>query len=76
MNPLALDMGRVSTYIYVDGMLNTKEQLGEMTQTSLTLEKDALKEGTHKVEVVQYENDDLKGKAITYKTASYEIKSK
>jgi len=68
--------GSKLSYIYIDGMLNTKEQLGEMTQTTLTLEADALKEGTHKVEVVQYDNDESTGNAITYKTASYEIKAK
>ena len=80
MSQIGLDAetfdGSKLSYIYVDWMLNAKEQLGEMTQITLTLEKDALKEGTHKVEVVQYENDDSKGKAITYKTASYEIKAK
>ncbi|HSQ88697.1 hypothetical protein [Romboutsia sp.] len=68
--------GSKLSYIYIDGMNNTKEQLGEMTQTTLTLDGDALNKGTHKVEVVQYDNDEATGKAITYKTASYEIKTK
>ena len=53
----------------------SKEQLAE-TQTGIDLEGDALKVGTHKVEVVQYDNDDPSGTVITYKTASYEVKNK
>ena len=39
--------GSKLSYIYIDGMLNTKEQLGD-SQSSISLEKDALAEGTHK----------------------------
>jgi len=68
------DGGKLS-YIYVDGIQNAKEQLAD-TQTSINLKEDALKVGTHKVEVVQFENDKPDGKAITYKVASYEVKEK
>lgn len=57
-------------------MLNTKEQLGEMTQTTITLQDNSLKEGKHKVEVVQYDNDEQTGNPITYKAATYEVKNK
>lgn len=50
--------GSKLSYIYIDGMLNTKEQLGEMSQITMDLEKDALKNGEHKVEIVQYDNDE------------------
>lgn len=63
------------SYIYIDGMLNTKEQLGD-AQCGITLEKDALAEGTHKVEVVQYDTNEPDGTMVTYKTASYEIQYK
>lgn len=63
------------SYIYIDGMLNTKEQLGD-SQSSISLEKDALAEGTHKVEVVQYDTNEPDGTMVTYKTASYEIQYK
>lgn len=68
--------GSKLSYIYVDGMLNSKEQLGDMSQTTLTLEGDALKEGNHDVEVVQFDNDETTGNHIPYKKASYEVKVK
>lgn len=63
------------SYIYVDGKETAKEQLAD-SQVSLDLQGDALKEGTHKVEVVQYDNDEPSGTVITYKMASYEVKNK
>ena len=66
--------GSMLSYIYIDGMLNSKEQLVD-SQTSLTLEEDELKEGTHKVEVLQYENDEPSSSPVTYKTAQYEVKA-
>lgn len=61
------------SYIYVDGLLNSKEQIAN-TQISLTLEGKSLDPGVHKVEVLQYDTDKSDGKVITYKTASYEVK--
>ncbi|EAW7133863.1 hypothetical protein FG269_05155 [Listeria monocytogenes] len=62
------------TYIYVDGYLNDKFQLGT-TQTSLNLKDDTLKIGKHDVVAVQYENNDPKTKvAEVIKTAQYEVK--
>lgn len=63
--------GSKLSYVYIDGMLNTKEQLGEMTQTTITLQDNSLKEGKHKVEVVQYDNDEQTGTPATY-----EVKNK
>ena len=68
--------GSKLSYVYIDGMLNTKEQLGEMTQTTITLQDNSLKEGKHKVEVVQYDNDEQTGNPVTYKVATYEVKNK
>ena len=67
--------GTKLSYIFVDGVLNSKEQLAD-TQTSLNITGDALKVGKHKVEVAQYNTDKIGGKIITYKLGSYEIKSK
>lgn len=61
------------SYIYVDGMLLTKEQLSD-SQGTLDLSGDSLAFGTHKVEVVQYENDATDGTVTAYKIASYEVK--
>lgn len=67
--------GGALSHIYIDGMLLTKEQLSD-SQGSLDLSGDFLTVGTHKVEVVQYENDATNGTVTAYKTASYEIKEK
>lgn len=62
--------------IYIYGMLNTKEQLGEMSQNTITLQDNSLREGKHKVEIVQYDNDEQIGTPITYKVVNYEVKNK
>lgn len=67
--------GSKMSYIYIDGNLYTKEQLGD-TQTVLELQEDTLKPGIHTVEVVQYDKDTADGKPVTYKAAKYEIKEK
>ena len=64
--------GSKVSFIYVDDVLNTKEQLHD-TQTTLTLIDNALKVGTHVVKVVQYEGNDPAGKIVTWKTAKYTI---
>ena len=64
------------SYIYINGVLNTKDQLSEDCQSTLDLQGDFLKTGTFKVEVVQYENDDTSKDMVTYKTCEYEIKEK
>ena len=74
LDSMGMDGSHLS-YIYIDGKETAKEQLAE-SQISLDLQGDALKEGTHKVEVVQYDNDDPSGTVITYKTAAYEVKNK
>lgn len=63
------------SHIYIDGMLSTKEQLGD-SQGSLDLSGDSLSTGTHKVEVVQYEDDNTDGTVTMYKAASYDVKEK
>lgn len=68
--------GSKLSYVYIDGMLNTKEQLGEMSQNTITLQDNSLKEGKHKVEIVQYDNDEQTGTPITYKVVNYEVKNK
>ncbi len=69
----AMDGSHLS-YIYIDGMENAKEQLGEMVQGVLDLQEDALSKGIHTVEVVQYDTDEPSGNIITYKTCQYEVK--
>lgn len=69
-----LDGGKLS-YIYIDGMLSTKEQLAD-SQIPLDLSGDSLSAGTHTVEVVQYDTDEPTGEVVTYKSAAYEVKEK
>lgn len=67
--------GSMLTYIYIDGMLNAKEQLAD-TQSSIDLQGDSLSVGIHTVEVVQYTGDFPSADAVsTYQTMQYEIKS-
>lgn len=62
------------SYIYIDGMEVSKEQLGEMSQGTIALKENDLKEGVHDVEVVQYSTDNSDGEITTYKACQYEIK--
>ncbi len=74
LEAIGIDGSKLS-YIYIDGMENKKDQIGDY-QGTLSLEGDALKKGKHKVELVQYDNDKPKGKIITYKSSMYEVKEK
>lgn len=66
--------GNALSYLYVDGMEKDKEQVSD-AQVTFDLKGNDLKPGTHKVELVQFENDDPSGTVTMYKTASYDIKS-
>lgn len=74
INAWGFNGGNLS-FIYVDGMLLSKEQLAD-SQITVRIEKEQLAFGVHKVEVVQYENDDPAANMITYRTFSYEVKEK
>lgn len=67
--------GSKLSYVYVDGMEKDKDQFGD-GQSTIDLEKNDLKVGKHKVEVVQYDTDKPDGNVVTYKVAQYEIKEK
>lgn len=74
LNAFDFNGGSLS-YIYVDGILLGKEQLSD-TQTSIDLSEQQLTTGTHKIEVVQYDNDDTSSDMITYKSMEYDVKEK
>ena len=74
LDTLDFDSSKLS-FIYIDGMLYGKEQLGE-SQISLDLSENSLSVGKHSVEVLQYEGDSPENTMVTYKSASYEVKSK
>lgn len=63
------------SYVYIDGMFNSKEQYSD-ADGSIVLSPDDLTIASHTVELVQYNDDTPEGEMITYKSASYEIKSK
>lgn len=63
------------SYVYIDGMEKDKEQVSD-SQVSLDLSEDDLSVGKHKVELVQFENDDPTGTVTTYKSAEYEVREK
>lgn len=69
--------GGLLSYIYVDGQLVTSEQLGT-TQTSIELQDVpvAITEGTHTVQLVQYDTDDEGGNIVTFKSQDYTLKVK
>lgn len=67
--------GAALSFIYIDSIETSKEQLAN-SQISLNLQDKQLEVGIHKVEVVQYTDDDPASDMITYKTMSYEIKAK
>lgn len=60
--------GSVCT-VYVDGMENTTMNAGERVQQSITLQGDALKSGSHTVELVKMEGD----VPAIYKKAEYKV---
>lgn len=63
------------SFIYVDQILYDKQQLGD-DDFSVSIQMDQMKPGKHKIEILQYEGDKPKGKAVTYKSGEYEVKEK
>lgn len=69
--------GSMQTFIYIDGieMDDTQE---EKHMSSIGLGEDelwALTEGEHKVEAVQFENNNTDGKMTFYRSETYTVKS-
>lgn len=67
--------GKNLSYIFIDGIFNTKEQLSN-SQSSINLKGNALKVGKHRVDIAQFNNNKTTDKVITHKVAYYEVKSK
>jgi hypothetical protein len=67
--------GDKQTFIYVDKMFDSTEQIGERAQGSINLSEDRLKVGMHTVTAVQFENDDPASTVINFVEAKYEIKA-
>ena len=62
------------SYIYIDEKLNSIERLSNENSATLTICDEEIKEGIHKVEIVQFDNDKTRGTPVLYKSCKYEIK--
>ncbi len=61
------------TYIYVDGNLVEKEELDEPAGEDMDLEGKAITAGEHKIQFVQYENNDPTKAVTFYREAKYNV---
>lgn len=66
--------GNNMSYVFVDGILNTKKQLSN-SKSNVDLKGTDLKEGKHRVDIVQFNGNNADGKVITHKSAYYEVRS-
>ena len=62
------------TFVFVDQVFADKHQVTSTTQTTVQLKKKALETGSHTITAVQYENNDPKGKVISFNQATFETK--
>ncbi|HDR7794161.1 TPA: hypothetical protein QCY19_004876 [Bacillus luti] len=62
------------TFIFVDQVYADKHQVTSTTQTTVQLKEKTLETGSHTVTAVQYENNDPKGKVISFNQATFETK--
>ena len=68
--------GSVQTYIYLDGTEIDKQQIGEGYQGSLFLDSEwQVSEGVHKVETVQYADNDPANEITFYRSETYTVKA-
>lgn len=67
--------GSKLSYIYIDGELVQKETLSKDCQGTINLEKNSVKYGKHKIEVIQYKDAESKNKEDieVYKVAQYVV---
>ncbi len=62
------------TFVFVDQVFADKHQVTSTTQTTVQLKEKALETGSHTITAVQYENNDSKGKVISFNQATFETK--
>ena len=62
------------TFVFVDQMYTDKHQVTSTTQTTVKKKKKTLETGSHTITAVQYENNDPKGKVISFNQATFETK--
>ncbi|MGE7884791.1 hypothetical protein [Bacillus sp. NPDC094077] len=62
------------TFVFVDQVYADKHQLTSTTQTTVQLKEKTLETGSHTITAVQYENNDPKGKVMSFNQATFETK--
>ncbi|PEV11775.1 hypothetical protein CN417_07380 [Bacillus thuringiensis] len=62
------------TFIFVDQMYTDRHQVTSTTQTTVQLKEKTLETGSHTITAVQYENNDPKGKVISFNQATFKTK--
>lgn len=65
--------GSVETFVYINKIFNTSEQVGELTQSSLDLYEDNLTPGDYTVTAVQFTGNDTSNKPINLTQAQFKI---
>ena len=62
------------TFVFVDQIFADKHQVTSTTQTTVQLKEKMLETGSHTITAVQFENNDPKGKVISFNQAMFETK--
>ena len=62
------------TFVFVDRVFADKYQVTSTIQTTVQLKEKTLETGSHTITAVQYENNDPKGKVISFNQATFETK--
>ncbi|KFN01996.1 hypothetical protein D0U04_12420 [Bacillus clarus] len=62
------------TFVFVDQIFADKHQVTSTTQTTAQLKEKMLETGGHTITAVQFENNDPKGKVISFNQAKFETK--
>lgn len=66
--------GDKETFIYINGIYDNTDQIGELTQTTIELVEGNLEPGIYTVSAVQFEKNNPESKPIVYTEAQFEIK--
>lgn len=64
---------KITSYVFVDERLVDQGKFDE-SKLAVNLNADHIRKGLHKVEVIQFEDNDLSKQPILYKIAQYEVK--
>ena len=65
--------GNIETYVYINKIFYSKEQAGELMQSSLSLSENNLKPGDYTVTAVQFTDNDPTKEPVTVSEAKFKI---